>query len=151
LDQQHPTFAYLDAGGTFAKVDFVKYGLHDKPPFADMPKSAWSDTVNPQIPSGDPVFGGQFGNGGQFNTANAMPFVLATPHHSMAWTQSFPGLASSKVEGLASQIQQLEQVLRQFAAADAAGRLSAVDAAQAEQIKAECSRLNAEYRQFSAT
>jgi hypothetical protein len=69
----------------------------------------------------------------------------------MAWAQSFPGLAANKTEGLAAQIQQLEQALRQYAAVDAAGKLSAVDAAQAEQIKAECSRLNAEMRQFSGT
>jgi hypothetical protein len=78
-----------------------------------------------------------------------VPFVLSTPHHTMAWRQSFPDMAQQQVQQLATQITQYEQLLSQYAQADAAGTLSAVEAIRADQITAEYMALVAEYRQLT--
>jgi hypothetical protein len=58
-------------------------------------------------------------------------------------------MAQMQVQQLAAQIAQYEQVLGQYAQADAAGTLSAVDATRADQITAEYMALVAEYRQLT--
>ena len=130
----HPTIAAIDVGPTLARIDWVKTPAFDKSPFADMLKPPFAD--GPSIPApGDPGL--------------PMPFVLATPHHSMAWTQSYPEMAGARVAALATQIAQYEQMLAQYAQAEAAGLLSALDAAGTEQLTAEYYRLVAEYRQLT--
>ena len=74
---------------------------------------------------------------------------MTTPHHTMAWRQSFPDIAQQQIQQLAAQIAQYEQMLGQYAAADAAGTLSAVDATRADQLTAEYMSLVAEYRQLT--
>ena len=54
-----------------------------------------------------------------------------------------------QIQQLAAQIAQYEQILGQYAAADAAGTLSAVEAIRADQITAEYMSLMAEYRQLT--
>ncbi len=52
---------------------------------------------------------------------------------------------------MSSQMAQYEQLLSQFAQAEAAGTLSTVDATRAEQIAAEYASLVAEHRQLTGT
>ena len=146
-----PTLAVLDhVGPTLAVSDFPTLAIRDTP----LPTVAFRDVAGPGGPGpiGDPQpfpggIGGFGGIGG--GAGRHVPFVLSTPHHTMAWRQSFPDMAQQQIQQLAAQIAQYEQVLGQYAAADAAGTLSAVDATRADQITAEYMALVAEYRQLT--
>jgi Pregnancy-associated plasma protein-A len=136
-----PTVATLDHP-TLAATDFATVAVRDVGPF---PTVALRDVAGPGGPGpvGDPQ---PFQGGG---VGRHVPFVLSTPHHTMAWRQSFPDMAQLQIQQLAAQISQYEQLLSQYAAADAAGTLSAVDATRADQITAEYMALVAEYRQLT--
>jgi hypothetical protein len=132
-----PTIATQDIHPTVATVDVPTIATLDVHPTA-----VTLDVAGPggPGPGGDPP---PFGRVGRH-----IPFVLSTPHHTMAWRQSFPDIAQQQVQQLATQIAQYEQVLAQYMQADASGTLSAVDAIRAEQITAEYQELVAEYRQL---
>jgi Pregnancy-associated plasma protein-A len=141
-----PTLATLDhVGPTLAAADFPTLAIRDIP----LPTVAFRDVAGPGGPGpvGDPqpFQGGGIGGG----AGRHVPFVLSTPHHTMAWRQSFPDMAQMQIQQLAAQIAQYEQILGQYAAADAAGTLSAVEAIRADQITAEYMSLLAEYRQLT--
>ncbi len=121
-----PTVAHLDVRPTLQVLDV---GV-PRPPFPPRP---------PVGPGPGPGPG-----------PGVAPFVLATPHHTMAWTQSFPALAQAEVASLQAQIAASEQVLAEFAEADAAGLLSNTEAADAEGVYAEHQRLVAELEQLTA-
>ena len=74
------------------------------------------------------------------------PSLLSTPHHSMAWTQSFPQAAQAEVQALARQIGELQSVLMEYAQGDAAGMLGDVDRAQANALNQEYEALLYEYQ-----
>jgi hypothetical protein len=57
-------------------------------------------------------------------------------------------MAQQQVELIAAQLAEYEQLLGQYAEADAAGSLSAVDSVRAEQMTAEYMALLAEYREI---
>ena len=99
------------------------------------PTAFFRDVAGPGGPGpfGDPPSGG-FGAGGG---GRHVPFVLSTPHHTMSWRQSFPDIAQQQVEQIAAQLAEYEQLLSQYAEADASGSLSAVDSVRAEQMTAE--------------
>jgi hypothetical protein len=129
----HPTIATVDVHPTIQVVD-----IHTTIAVLDHgPTNALLDhgIPNPQFPPPGPG-------------PEAMPFVLATPHHTMAWTRSFPDMAQSRAASLLSQIAQHEQTLQQLGDAEAAGALSAYDSVAAEQVNREYDRLVAEYRQL---
>jgi hypothetical protein len=69
----------LGTGGTITKAfDDVKFPAYDKP-FSDQ-----------KFPGSDQLYPGQFVDPAALQSAQ--PFILATPHHSMAWMQTFgPG------------------------------------------------------------
>ncbi len=140
-----PTVAKLDFA-TVAVSDFPTLAIHDVP---QGPTGFFRDVAGPGGPGpvGDPPFIGGGGFGG-FGGGRHVPFVLSTPHHTMAWKESFPEIAEQQAEQLAAQLAQYEQVLSQYAQADATGALSAVDAVRAEQITTEYMALLAEYRQL---
>jgi hypothetical protein len=148
-----PTLAIHDVGPTVAISDFPTLAARDFPTVAirdigPFPTVAIRDVAGPGGPGpiGDPQpFQGGIGAG----AGSHMPFVLSTPHHTMAWRQSFPDVAQQQIQQLAAQIAQYEQVLSQYAQADAAGMLSAVEATRADQITAEYMALVAEYRQLT--
>ncbi|MGB7980960.1 MAG: zinc metalloprotease [Candidatus Nanopelagicales bacterium] len=118
-----PTIAVLDQGGaTLAAADLGGGTLGS----ADLPQG-------PQLP-------GEYEAGG----AGPMPFLLATPHHTNAWIESHRALREQQVQSLAAQAQEMETALTQFAAADAEGRLSATEAATADQVYAEYQKVMAE-------
>jgi hypothetical protein len=152
-----PTLAIADHP-TVAAVDFATVATIDHPTtlaILDHPTLAAADLgpihtganrdvlgpVNPG-PGGDP--GPIIGGAGRH-----LPFVLATPHHTMAWQRSFPDMAQQQVQQLSAQIAQYEQLLVQYTAAEAAGTLSSVDSVRAEQVTAEYNTLLAEYRQLT--
>jgi hypothetical protein len=75
----------------------------------------------------------------------ATPFVLSTPHHSMAWTRTYPEVYQAQVEQLEAQLQQLYSILEQAAEADRAGALGEGDRQQIEAIYQQFLQLQSEY------
>jgi hypothetical protein len=137
-----PTLAIVDQGATLARIDQFKTPFLDKPPQADVAKLPGSDEV--MLP-------------GPIEVENPAPFILATPHHSMAWAGTYPELAGAAAgaggasgpggagfAGADPELAAYEQALAGFAEAEQAGRLSAVDASAAEQLYAEYQRRIAE-------
>jgi pregnancy-associated plasma protein-A len=140
-----PTLKFRDDGATANK--FID---DPQPPptlkFRDDIKNPAFDTgVAGDIPPFDP---GQ-GAGGGFGGRGGVPFVLSTPHHSMAWTQSFPQSAQAEMQALAQQIGELEALLMQYAQAEAAGQLGDEDRAQANALNQEYEALMAEYQRHA--
>ncbi len=126
-----------DTPPTFKFREDVKQPMLDKPPQADMGTGFGND----QFPFGPgPFFNPGFGGRG------GVPFVLSTPHHSMAWTRSFPQAAQAEMQALAEQINELQSLLTQYAQGDAAGQLSDEDRAQADALNEELEALSAEYQ-----
>jgi hypothetical protein len=144
----HPTAARVDVGPTLAFRD-----VH--------PTVAFRDT-NPQLDVlGGPTLafrdmGGTLGAidiggmpGFPHDPGDPAPFVLATPHHTRAWTSSFPDLAEAELSALQAQVSAYEELLDAYARADAAGQLSATEATDAEQLYAEFVRLSTELAQLT--
>ena len=133
-DDWPPTLKFKDDPLPTLKImDDVKQPGLDKAPQQDLQK----------IPGGDaPGFP-------QPMSGRAAPFVLATPHHSMAWTQTFPEAAQASLQEYAQQIQQYQQVLGNYAQAEAAGQLGPTDRQQADAIYQEYLALIQEYRQLA--
>jgi len=67
----------------------------------------------------------------------------------MAWTRPFPPAAEASASGDEQQLQQYEQLLEQYAQAEAAGQLGPSDRAQADALHEEYQALLAEYRQLT--
>jgi len=78
----------------------------------------------------------------------AVPFVLSTPHHSMAWAQSFPGAHRTSITQYESTIAQYEQTIREINQAYENGQLSEADMHNAANIYQEYQALLAEYQQL---
>ena len=89
------------------------------------------------------------GQPGPFNPGDPSPFLLSTPHHSMAWTRSFPSMASSARASLLAQLQEIEAALGEYARADAAGQLTPLDVEQADRLYAEYMRMSGELQQYT--
>jgi len=113
-----------------------------QPQLDQQPKSPISD--GPGFPpggGGDPGFRGR----------RAVPFILSTPHHSMAWTRTFPQSAAAAAASYEQQILEYEQLLSDYVEADAAGQLLPEERQQAEAIHEEYLALYDEYwQQFGA-
>jgi len=116
-----------EPGGTFKFIDDVKQPFFDKNPASDSPKAP-SDVLT---------------------WPSAAPFVLSTPHHSMAWTQAFPGAQRDAAESYAGQIRQYEEVLSQYAQAEVSGQLGPDDRETGDRLYADYVRLVEEYRQLT--
>ncbi len=114
-----PKVKFVDDPGTSPAIDLGKMPGLDKPP-ADLPK-------------------------GPADVPGPMPFVLATPHHSTAWAGSVAG-GQTALASYAGRLREYEQVLAQYAQADAAGQLTAQDVAAGDQLYSEYASLAAEYR-----
>jgi hypothetical protein len=116
----------------------------------DFPKLKIVDDGIPGPPLPGPFGGGGRGAaeeapGGQ---PGAAPFVLATPHHSMAWLQTFPQAAAQARAMSEQQIRQYEEALAAYAQADAAGQLSPAYRHEAEALYQDYVRLVEEFRQM---
>ncbi|WP_217914704.1 zinc metalloprotease [Miltoncostaea marina] len=128
---------FLDDGGTDPRIDPIKQPALDKPPIADLAKAPAADLGGIPDPGG-PVQQPDLGRGGP------APFVLATPHHSMAWAGGEAGLGEYEVA-----LAQYEEVIAQYARAEAAGGLGEEDARAARELYDEYSRLGEEYRRLA--
>ncbi len=149
----HPTLAAADVHPTIASAD-----IHPTVAVADVHPTIAIADVHPTIQVLDHgptnflldqgIPGPSFPPPGP-GPQSAMPFVLATPHHTMVWTHSFPDMAQSRASTLLNEIARYEAALRQMAQTEAAGRLSTLDAVAAEKLNAEYERLMQEYRQLT--
>lgn len=153
---QHPTIAIADHPPTIASIDFATIAASDHPTISFIDHGGQTlgsqDVAGPGGPGpiGDPQpFQGVFAASSAAAAGRHVPFVLSTPHHTMAWQQSFPDMAQNQIQQLVQQITQYEQLLTQYMQLDQAGKLSAVDATRAEQITQEYMALVAEYRQLT--
>jgi hypothetical protein len=137
LDDPPPTLKFRDD---------VKSPVFDKPPQSDFVTGPGNDM--PPIGPG-PGPGPVINPGGAFGGRGGVPFVLSTPHHSMAWTQSFPQSAQAEMQALAQQISEVEGMLTQYAQAEAAGQLGAEDRAQADALYQEYEAMVGEYQRYA--
>ncbi|WP_230413103.1 zinc metalloprotease [Paraburkholderia antibiotica] len=145
-----PTIASLDQpGGSLKFIDEPKNPLSDKPPIVDQQKNPASD--NPFTPQGPVDPGVAFTPGGfsqGIGGRTAAPFVLSTPHHSMAWTQSHQDIARAAVSSLEQRLTQGQQWLDQYYALAAAGRVTTGDQQLAQQVWWEYQQTLREYGQY---
>jgi len=133
------TLKFRDDVGTSPRIDPIKQPGLDKPPLADTFKQPGFD----KAPGADrPGIPGSFREG-------AAPFVLSTPHHSMAWTQSFPEAHRATLAQYESAIAQYEQTIREINEAFEKGQLSEADMQTAENIFQEYQSILAEYQQLT--
>jgi len=125
------TLKFRDDGGTDPRLDPVKQpGLDSvKQPGLDRQPAA---NAGPAPGSGPAE-------------APAAPFVLATPHHSEAWRQSFP--AAAQADYLAA-IREYEETLTEMYQAHQQGQLTPEEQQQLETLSAEYEALLAEYQQM---
>lgn len=77
---------------------------------------------------------------------SAVPFILSTPHHSMAWVQSYPEVYQAQVAQLEQELQQLHDVLVQAGEAESQGGLGDADQAQVEALYQQFLELLGEYQ-----
>lgn len=134
-DDQGTLKAVDDGAGTLKAIDDVKSAGLDVGGEVKMATDPM-DPIRPQEVGQPPV-------------SRATPFVLATPHHSMAWASTFPGSLEQALAGLESQLAEYESTLGQLEAAKAQGTLSAEDARQMETLKQEFEQMLAEHDQLA--
>jgi hypothetical protein len=149
-----PTLKFSDDGGTLKVFDdpqpTLKFRDDGTLKFAEDPIAtvAGGDPIGPGDPGG-PVEGPGAGPGAGAGGRGAVPFILSTPHHSMAWARSFPQAYQAMLAAVEQQIQELEQVLQQYHEGEQAGVLTDTDRQQAEPVFQEYQRLVAEYQQMT--
>ncbi len=105
-----------------------------KPPAADLPGGGLPG-LPPEMPAG---------RGG------AVPFILSTGHHSMAWTGSYPEAAPSSAAEIEQLLPQYEQAIEEINQAQEQGLLTQEDMEYAERIEAEYQQLLTEYKRLAA-
>jgi hypothetical protein len=138
-DDTPPTLKFRDdAPPTLKFRDDVKQPILDKPPI--------TDTVTG--PGGDFPFPGP-GPISNPEARGGVPYVLSTPHHSMAWTQSFPQAAQAELQSLAQHLGDIHSLLTQYAEADAQGQLTDSDRAEGDLLNQEYDALLAEYQRHA--
>jgi hypothetical protein len=135
-----PTIKFKDDIQTIKKLDDIqtlKFREDVKTPALD--KMPSSDGVK-FLTDNEPV-GPQ-----QPYSRSAAPFVLSTPHHSMAWMKTFSQSFQATLDSYTQQLAQYEEALEAYARADEAGQLSNEDYRQAEMLYNEYINLMNEYR-----
>src|ERR1043165_1654304 len=139
------TLKFRDDVGTLkALEDIPKLKVVDDP----QGTAAGGDPIGPgplgpgPFSGGGPLGGGGGGRGGT-------PFILSTPHHSMAWARSFPEAYQAQMDAHQQRIEQIEQLLMQYQQGEQQGILTDEDRAQAEQLHQEYQQLVAEYQRMS--
>lgn len=108
-----------DGGGTFKSVDDVKLPAFD---VGNLGKPA-EDQINPIGLAGDPLGGA--------------PFVLATPHHSMAWAETFPGAIEGALAQLNMQLASLEGMAAELERRANQGETTEAERSQLEALRRE--------------
>lgn len=134
------TLKFRDDTGTLKALD-------------DIPKIKAVDDPQGTIAGGDPIGPGPLGpgplSGGGAGGRGGTPFILSTPHHSMAWAKSFPEAYQAQMGAYQQRIEQIEQLLMQYQQGEQQGVLTAEDRAQADQLHQEYEQLVAEYQRMS--
>lgn len=132
-----------DGGGTDPRIDPVKSPALDKPPWSDIVTKVPGtdgppvvDPLGPVVQPGLPVGGVPPG---------PSPFVLATPHHSMAWAGD-PGAIVAEYDRV---LGGYEDALREYARLEAAGELTEGDGVALDRLYEEYTRLGEEYRRLA--
>ena len=82
-------------------------------------------------------------------SARPTPFVLSTPHHSTAWTQSYPEAYQASLAEYEQALGQYEDILNQIDQAYQQGQLGQAELQQALAIYREYEALRAEYEQLA--
>src|SRR5581483_2856033 len=118
-------------GGTVKAIDDVKQ------PFLDGPGGGGKFLTDPIGVGPDP------------GIARAAPFVLATPHHSMAWAQAQPAALQAALAQSASQIAQFAAALAERDEAERQGQLTEAERAELEQLREEHQAMLAEHQQLA--
>jgi len=132
---EQPTLKFADEPlGTLKFIDDVKQPFFDKSPASDVFKQPGGDVAGPFNPA---------------TVVNPAPFVLSSPHHSMAWTRQFPDAQRQEMDAYGEQIRQYEQVLTQYAAAETAGQLADEDRDAGDRLFGDYVRLLEEYQQLA--
>jgi hypothetical protein len=132
------TLKFIDDGGT---LKFIDEGGSLKIVDDPIGTVAGGDPIGPGPVGPGPVEGGGLRGG-------ATPFILSTPHHSMAWSGSFPQAYQAQMASHEQQIAQLEQLLTQYQQGEQAGVLTDTDRQQAMQAYQEYERLVTEYQRM---
>jgi tyrosinase len=124
-----------DGGGTLKAIDDVK-----------IPALDTGGTVKMALDPIDPIQPQEVGRG---PIGRATPFVLATPHHSMAWTSTFPGSLEQALAGLEQQLSEYQDAIGQLEAARAQGVLGSDGERQLEALKQDVEAMLAEHDQLT--
>jgi hypothetical protein len=82
------------------------------------------------------------------NVAPPAPFVLSTPHHSMAWTQGQPGALQAAAAQLEVELTQLSAVIAEHEQGQARGQLTPTETEALKQYQAEFNAILAEYQRL---
>ncbi len=77
------------------------------------------------------------------------PFVLATPHHSMAWAQTFPEAFDAMIAELEGRAAELSNAIAEREAAQQSGLLTAEEAGELPALRHELNAVAAEYEQMT--
>ena len=123
--------------GPILRIDLAKQPTLDKPPGLD---------ANPIDPSS---LRSNAGDGGPRAPESATPFVMSTPHHSTAWSQSYPEAYEQTVSQMEATLRKYEQQLQEAQTEAREGRLTDEQMQQAEAFYQEYQRLAEEYRQLT--
>ncbi len=134
------TIKFID--DPIATLKFRDDGGPSKPPILD-------GQGEPPIADGPGLPGGPQGPLGPNARGSASPFVLSTPHHSMAWTQSFPDAAQAARSSYEETLRQYEDALGQYAEAGQSGQLTPEEIGQANALYDEYVSIANEYAQMS--
>jgi len=135
-DDKPPTLKFNDDGGTLKFADDLTTNkrVDDvKNKFVDDPLQKPAGDLN-QMPSA---------------RNSAAPFILATPHHSMAWAQSYPQALQAALAEYETRLTQLADVLAQGDEAFQRGALSESDLQQLHALNREFEALKAEYQELT--
>lgn len=128
------TLKFVDDGGggmTANKaVDDVKIPALDDPNVF----KPQQDVIDPQRRLGRPA-----------------PFVLANPHHSMAWAQTQPNALHAAISQLETELTQLQQVIAEHERAEQAGNLTQTEHEALKQYREDFDAILAEYEQLAST
>ena len=134
-----PKFKFIDDPiGTPPFIDPLKQPALDKPPHTDIGGGTNPETS--QINPGNPPSSG--------NIESSTPFVMSTPHHSNAWSQSYPEAYQQTIKQMEATIQQYYQQLQQIEASMQNRQLSDTEMQQVKAIYTEYEKLVREYRQL---
>jgi len=82
------------------------------------------------------------------NVRRPAPFVLSTPHHSMAWAQGQPGVLQAAAAQLEAELTQLSSIIAEHEQGQQRALLTAAETEALKQYRAEFDALLEEYQRL---